>query len=120
MPLDFPVVLSHMLSWKIGNSFSFVFKGTVTTVLVGFSAADKALARSSLERRGFGLQLSLSLREAEAGTEQRLWRNTTYGLLLRGLLSLLSRTTQNHLPRWPGPLTSIVNQETAPMDIGTG
>ena len=61
------------------------------------------------ERVHFSLQLSChvpSLREVRAGTqagtwrqEQRSWRNSVYWLTTHGLLSLLSFTTQDHLPR---------------------
>ena len=51
--------------------------------------------------------------------KQRLWRKTAYWLAPHGLLSLLSYTILNHLPRVApptvngGPPTSIMNLETA-------
>lgn len=51
--------------------------------------------------------------------DPRPWRNTTYWLVPRVLLSLLFYTTQDHLPRG-GPIQqagypiSIIDQENAP------
>jgi hypothetical protein len=45
--------------------------------------------------------------ELEAGLKQGLWRSAAFWLGPRGLLSLLSYSTQDHLPKgWPCPQRS--------------
>lgn len=57
---------------------------------------------------------------------QEPWKNSTYWLVVRGLLNLPSCTTQDHLPKSGtkhsrlGPLASTINHENAPTDLPAG
>lgn len=70
-----------------------------------------------------------SWKELEAGNleselKQRLWRGAAYWIAPCGLFSLLSYTTQAHLPRGSTlhselGLPTITNKENAPKDLPT-
>lgn len=58
---------------------------------------------------------SLLSREVRARAQTETWSRGCGGVLLSGLLSLVSYTPQNHLPRSElGPPTPIIDQENAP------
>jgi hypothetical protein len=93
-----------------------------------FTEITDTMTNSNLGRKGF--IFSYSVRSIMKGSQgktpwrrlkQKPWRDAAYRLVPRGLLNMLSYTTQDHFPRGGAihtgldPLMSITNHQTSPQ-----